>query len=699
MAFKMERILGTIRRFIPRPRKAAAVTSQETEEVAPQDEKMMVARFDALVPATDLTSSMVDYPKARAEAHTLADKIRGTIAAVRSSPIVTDSATAGQRFLRLADTYYDDIISIQTLEGEQLRRLEAGQATVGEGLYAHLLSTGSELVAFKNLNEQLSIVRRHIQGRERLEEIVRGCLFLSCGILLFRLGEVRLADFVNYQGKNQSPVPYFDYLTQALLVVPRNNHQEVFEQNRGPLVNDYPNLAIQTIDVMTNRMAFLLAVNDQAAQVLIKVSQDKPYPLNSMGQLAAELVFKIDEIRQRSVDAFTHPHSKYFPEMKEALSAFLVDRGTIRRALYVLTATSRTNFQSLYRFVSDPPALVTEEDSQFYSRLASEVREYTSSINDALGFLLDDDILSILDFTENVPHPTDVSLDLSGLGHTVSAIFQKTSQRLYSVNPSDIEWGNLYAPQAVSVEFDQNRPHKFKVALSFNNETTQESTDVEFDLDIARRRLDLNILEDPNRPESSLTAAFRIALVAATGNILALIRTQAEKIYLDRHQTAAQPAVSPLPTEKRTRFQDPVYQLRKEARVAKPNTDEEGLDLSAENLDSIAEATFGDKKIVNYINLAEGEELDDKLSSLSIVDQEIILEAIKEFNERGTGGNLTRKKKKGRDGLPRWTLSIGCTVPKGARVLLIPEATAKGFRSFHIEDIRYRKDIYRRNFL
>lgn len=59
--------------------------------------------------------------------------------------------------------------------------------------------------------------------------------------------------------------------------------------------------------------------------------------------------------------------------------------------------------------------------------------------------------------------------------------------------------------------------------------------------------------------------------------------------------------------------------------------------------------------------------------------------------------NFTRKKKLGLDGTPRYTLSIGCTVPKGVRILLKEQASTNGARTFEIIDIRYRKDIYRLN--
>jgi len=272
------------------------------------------------------------------------------------------------------------------------------------------------------------------------------------------------------------------------------------------------------------------------------------------------------------------------------------------------------------------------------------------------------------------------------LGKRVNEAFSKTSQKNFTIEPSNINWANLHVPQEVQINFDPNRPRKFTIMVTFNNELG-ESTNIEYTIDTTKNIMDWNHPEDPMLlPDDPDLRALRRSLLIAAQSMLDNVYRQAQEEYQLKRQSEGTSSAGVVQRPKRERSQDPLYQLRKDTRAQQR---EESI-----NQGSLFEVLSQKEEIKNIVILPSEEEFEETGRFLSHVDRGIVRKSMEEYNEKGTGAKFSRKKGLGLEGELIYGLSIGCTVPKGARVLLRETESETGVRNFEIVDIRYRKDIY-----
>ncbi len=298
-----------------------------------------------------------------------------------------------------------------------------------------------------------------------------------------------------------------------------------------------------------------------------------------------------------------------------------------------------------------------------------------------------------MDLIADLDGPIDTATipSFEQLGLSVSEIFQRSSLTAYAVDPERVSWP-LSKAQSINVQFDKNRPRKFDIALAFESEDGEDTTEVNYSVDATRKTMDWEYAVDPMLPENERIAAFRSLLLISTQSILTEIQKQAEA----QHQARAalrDTSVVQAQKIKRERFDDPIYAFRKEVKAEQRQAEKE---RNAEDEVAVAEI-IESVDIKDEIEVPEGKDLKKLLRHISPEDGSIAVSALQEFNDFGTGLELTKKTKLGPDGTERWTGRFACTVPRGGRVLMTPSRFAKGSRKFRIIDVRYRKDVYPKN--
>lgn len=582
---------------------------------------------------------------------------------------------------------FNDLVAISSIVNNKLREAElsGGGMTHSEVDIWHRLSIGAELAIISTLHEQLSIAKKN--GVENsLVRYFKLFSYIHAPVVGIQIGGVSLKDFRTFNPKLHSPVPFFQFLAIALQIGYKKLHEEVLRENSQYPEGNFPNFTKSAIEVLPGKVIALAGVSGDSHNV----SGNKQRLMQEINFHTKKLCEGVEDVMSRSVRILLNPKDKNFPELKEFLDVFLTSKDQTDR-LSIITILGLNKFERFISYYRAVKQLSQGENGEFFSRLSSVIKECVGWLDGLINILTVEDIQGILESSMTFSQPLDLNVYSRPFGQTISEIFRKSPQKKYDVYPREIDWGDLATPELVEVEFDNNRPKKVKIILSFNNELDEE-IEVEYIIDTSRNLFDWNLLEDPLTPENIEIIQFRNGLMKIASQILTNINRQNE-VKIEREKQRI-PIVEQVTSAKRERFDDPIYQLRKQLKLDRRNQEKNaGTQPSL----SFANNLFVERtKIRNIIEIPE-EELLGLFNHVSSVDRLIILSAINEYNEQGTGGKFTRKRKIGSDKKPMYTLSIGCTVPKGARVLVKEVSSKDGVRNFEIIDIRYRKDVYKKN--
>lgn len=668
----MERIRSIFDRFKP---KQSAVPQPQVEIPA------ILAGPDTLVKPP--ARRFFDEAAAAMEVQELYAELGSAYEGIGTAIIMTSPKDAA-RFNALRDKI-DNCAAISSIHSDRFREVDStgGDMDMSSLGVLHVLALGTSLVTHNAIREQVTIARR--QGfAEGFEPFAAIYEFSAASELAVKIGGISLTDFLAFRSKQDSPVPYLNFLVTGSLINFRESHPQILAQNQSPLNARYPNIAISTIEVIPHKIAGLLSAYPDVFS-----HPSERLLLSEMSREAGRLAQAVLDVTTVARSLVVNPTSPNFPALRDQMLAYLTQDRTGGIVVLNTIISGRPNHLfELYRKAKQ--FSVNGNNSVFYQTLIDALKDFVEEGSRITTILTKDDVVGILDLdSAGEPESFQVST-FEQLNKQIGLILTKSSRRSYAVDPDNIEWHNLVKPQSVDIEFDPGRPKKFTVTLSFDNDLG-EAIDLRFTLDTQKNTLDWVLLEDPMVPEDQEVASLRSALVRTSTGIMRDVQIQVEDEFNLKQAAKTQGARASQPLvqrAKRERNDDPIYQLRKQMRAAEKT--EPGITSS---LEMEVAAT----SIRNHVSIPDTKELEDKLRYISHVDKEIIKAALLEYDERGTGGKFTRKKKLGLDGTPRYTLSIGCTVPKGVRVLLKEQASVNGARTFEIIDIRYRKDIYRLN--
>lgn len=680
----LERARDILRRLHGNP--AGAITQPAVTPELPKPSVEYISDWDDLIQrpvGPDPKNKPFDDQKVLAEVKLLVRNLRIAAERYGGTPIGMSLAD-GKRYTALEQTFAEGIEPIQSIQRKELDEVgETGSDSWVRVAHTQVMEIGSEIMTRRNIQQRLALARKyHAEGSSgpylELLQFYHGL------VTSIRIGEITLQDFINPQ--DSSLVGRYRFLTHARLMVHRNLYDEVLQDNTEPPKDTYPNMIRGTLWALPARAQALLVFPSVDLEHAYK---DAWYPLNEIGMLAAKVVKGAQETRIGVYKTLLNPRSEHFQALKQVLTGYLFDNDRIGLFLVLIQLGLQTvdNTRQLYRQARKYSQ--TGMEVEFFTKLGNSIRDYIKELSTAASLPTENDMDLVSDLDKPID-PTAVPT-FEQLGLSVSGIFQRSSQIAYTVNPEGINWP-LAKAQSITVQFDKNRPRKFDIALVFESEDGEETTEVNYSIDATRRTMDWEYAVDPMLPENERIATFRSLLLISTQAVLREIQGQADEQYQTK---AASRETSTMQVQrvKRERFEDPIYAIRKEIKAEQRQAEKERI-----KEDEIAVAEIMESaNIKNEIEVPEGKDLKKLLRHISPEDGGIAVSALQEFNEFSTGLELTKKRKSGPDGTERWTGRFACTVPRGGRILITPSKFAKGSRKFRIIDIRYRKDVYPKN--
>lgn len=564
---------------------------------------------------------------------------------------------------------------------------ESGGVEAQSLVIAHGWNVGASLLAVESIEQREAIISR-ITSEDEFSVYQR---YFQLRKFIWKVGSVKvgdvaLRDFLGFRPGKQSPAPLYRFLIDGTTIAENGRHREVYAENMEPPNNEFPHATMQTIDVLGNSVLSVEHIASMGLGLVYGSSlkgAGAPEIMSEIGSKSKQISDRVSDVQKASLRAILNPKSKDFPEMAQTVSSFLEKEDPLidSRILGALGLVYTSKILDFYRQTGRLASTIPE--AGFYNSVHNTVDQIVEGLGSFVGVVTHEEVLDLLGEEEQTSKETTQA----DMKKTVSGVFNKTRNPDLEINPSDINWSGLPTPTEAVIDFDKAGPMKFRLQLKFSNELKEDIL-IRARFDLSKGIFDWNLKYDPSGseevPEDIRT--FRSLLMVATGNILDSILTKTIISKATEKETG-KPAQS-APKTPRERYQDPVYALRKEARAGVLEPEQEAVNLNQ----TVIESNYR-----NFVDLPKDNELVQNLARLSTVDAAIIKAAIEEYNEKGTGGKFTRKRGKGKDGEARFTLSIGCTTPKGVRVLLKESDSEAGIRIFEIEDIRYRKDIYRAN--
>ncbi|MBI2039850.1 hypothetical protein HYT18_02150 [Candidatus Microgenomates bacterium] len=587
----------------------------------------------------------------------------------------------------------DELNTLCTQLASEFNRFGGVGLTVGMVQTTHGLVAGAGLVN-ETVVQELQRLSKRNQFEEKFNVLAPLMSFGNFIVNTIEINGISLRDFVNFHSKRTSPIPYLDFLLKAALVdgdVNPGSYQqasdEIFQQNQSYPKAAFPNMTKQAIGVLPNTIGSMSTTDGLE---FVDISPQLPPLLREAAKMSKLLCDKVIEIKKAVKSILFNPNSPGYFELKTYFEEKLrLDNKTIR--ILTLQIMGLNRYDSIFDIYRRSQKMIKEgKEDTFYQLLIDSIMEYAQEASQ-FKIVTKDDMPTFLDTTPMPDRFKEVIPSTSQFWAILAKLPKVAFQRDYEIDPEKINWGNLYPPQSLIVGFDQYNPKRFACILNYESDTGEEA-EVALIVDTSNNTIEWNILDDPKIEDEEEVKMFQDELMVKTMNILWVLRQQVEEEYGISTKSGSTVVVQPSQPIKRERFVDSIYGLRKEVRS------EQRQQASPTSFINLSFAQLSERPgIKHQIVIPEDEKLDDLLRHVSSVDKEIIGNAIREYNEKGTGAKWGPLRTPSHDGTPRFKLVIGCTVPKGARVLLRELDSDNGSRTFEILDVRYRKDIYRLN--
>lgn len=665
-----ERVLGTIERYgLRRP-----VSLQEKPPV------IFGGAFDVME-SWHVDRSFIDQAELDREKIRLASALEQAFELRSGTRIGVASQKEAARWNGLEERI-DDLIYIAAAQNRIVTEIEEGNPnsrSILEIALHHCTELGTELTLRSALRDQLALARR-VGVEDRFIDYTELVDFSAGFITAAKIDGVAVEDFADPRIAKKSPVPFFQFLAIVETLANRRIYDVILQDNEGTLASKFPNHAKWNINVLSTKISMLMV--GLQAQFIAEQARKSPQPLADTYRNAARILEGIEVVREKSRKVLLNPNDPDSAVIREITNVFLKSTLADERT-HILQILGLNKLSTLYDVYRQTYRLASSGGGEFYLNLAVAIRDYIDDIATVKDILTDEDIDSfLLGYEVHALLDINIEKQIQIQARHINELTSQTSQRFFEVNPVTIDLGNLATPQFLEVTLDRNRPRKFSVNLVYNNELDEE-VEIEYTIDTTKGTFDWNFLEDPSHPENTKIAAMRNQLVLIASTVLAEITAQeAQKRRPIRptQSTEVQTVIV-----KRERFDDPIYALRKQIRA-------EQRAAKAQETEEIDIATALQKGSVKKTILMDNEDLEKRMH-IGIDDKQTSLEAIREYNERGVG-KFTRKRKRGPDGEPRYTLRVG-----NSRVLVKEVVGTDGNRNFEILDVRDRKDVYPKNAL
>ena len=634
---------------------------------------------DDVMQSYPVDRSFIDQSELQKEASQLSSSLRLALQRQSGTAIGFGSQREASRWTALEERI-QDLIAIAAVQNRVVSEIEEGNPssrTYLEIALYHCGTLGVELTLRSALKDQLALANKTGVG-DYFTEYARLVDFSNGYLTAIKIDGVALADFIDPKIAKKSPVLYFQYLTLAEMSAYHLFYNQVVDDNQGTVAAEFPNHTKWNVNVLSTKVSLLMGYIE--AGIIKGQAISVRSPLDDVYRAAARIIEGVHAVRNKTRKVLLNPKDPDSIAIREIAGVFLKSP-LLDERIHILQILGLNKISELFSTYRQAYQLASSDGGEFYLDLVMEIRDFIEEISSSRDILNDDDIGFFLKGDTDVLQSSSPEEEITSQGRFINEITSQTSQRLFEINPAILDLGNLAEPQLIEVNLDGNRPRKFTINLVYNNELDEE-VEIVYAIDTTKQAFDWNFLEDPANPENARITTMRNQLIRLASTLLSTIAQQEDEKKRFRNTPKAL-REEQTTSVKRERNDDPIYALRKQVRAELRSA---GAEDSGE-IDIMPALEKG--KVKNIIDL-DSNELTRRVH-VGVEDAQNVFGSIRDYNERGVG-EFNRKRKRGSDGKPRYTLRAG-----NLRVLARETSSERGIRRFEILDIRNRKDVYSKN--
>lgn len=481
---------------------------------------------------------------------------------------------------------------------------------------------------------------------------------IDAGPMIVPIAGVSLSDFLNKERLSKlSFTQLFQFLAESYAV-----NYGLSPKDR--VNSDYPIKEASSWTVSCTNMATDFVTNGTPLSLkrINEIETGATGLKRKAAKRAKELMQYTQNLREKACKIAFDPDQPEFQELKSALMPYL-QKNNIFRAASVLSLGINT-FDKMFSLYRKASVLMKGAHPQFYHLLASSIRMIARQLRDA-GFSV-----ATQEELEKIRHHKEASQTSSAplwMQETITNITQiahKSISQAYQPDLHAINWQELKPAQTIKLTFDQNNPDQCFLVFVWNHPDQENNIEIKFMFDINKRRFSWNVLDMPSQVPQFF-CPFTFIIPSALSNIR------------DQVNTAFQKKETHIPAVKNDYKKEEISP----SVSANLSFDEERVDI----------AEYPIKDYIKPLDNKRLTHLTSRMPSYLKGNVEKILE--KYHHEEGAG--IKKLKATKSDKKPLYALRIG-----NVRCLLSEDkssATQDG-RSFQIENIDFRKDIYQKIF-
>lgn len=528
--------------------------------------------------------------------------------------------------------------------------------------------------AFIQVLKQTQRVNREEGFNIPIPQRIENDIYLRAGSTIKKIGGVSLQDIA--EGKNITPVSFFHMLMEAALMDRGKPTDECYEENQGRLSQLLP---------ATARGQIILA----ASEILALCFYDDSYPsvtayLREYGD--DELVVKcweslkpkVPQLRGDLAKTLANSKSPHFAPLMELMGTYM-QQNSLARDLCIFYAIG----------MQDAPALITSfrhftwlaaqyPQNATYEMLQKYIREAAKAYPSEYSLLMDDDVTLFLHDEHACVKDTPSWKALRDCLHGLQSV---TKEKVFPVDVTTIDWGNLVPPQKATVLLNISNPRYGTVRFDYESEDG-DVEEVLLTFDSKKEIIGWNFINEP-----STLPIMRDTLLVAMYAALQQVYMQKRR---EKEQQSQKKHTEPVACSSQTRvlcIQDFVDETRVKVKTRPSVIPEESAEMP------LSSACEGEGKVccIAY----DEDKLVKELKRLASVDVELVRAAIEKFDPSQKGAikairSVRRKRGK------VYSLRVESRIRRGGiRILLSEERDENERRYFQVIRMGYREELFR----
>lgn len=512
-----------------------------------------------------------------------------------------------------------------------------------------------------------------MKNRPRANELTRFALW---GEISVELNGVSLQDFLPDRGKQKklTAVDYFKFCYDAYQITASNDISEIIEENEqvNPLFVEFPDEGVHHVEKVRDRVISLFLQNENSISNRISLSK---VPIEKEVTKRKEVFQnRVKWMQQEVIRSLFEPENTDFQHLKKIIEN--VSSGTMQDRNFLILSLgihNSSDLKALFRKVQK--AIDKGKEANTYSVIQLALEEILENFSGS-GILGDDDFDAF--YEKDTVDDSDSEFSYTDFNKTTSLIFSKSSQIEYNIAPEHIQWDGIVKPNQVKLFLNPQRISQMAVSLTY--ESDEEKEILWIYIDAKKDDFEWAFIADTStRPYE------RYQTIKHLQRVLQDALRQAEEAWERRNiKTPVQAEVSS--GKKRERYEDPMYALRKEARMGQ----EQNISFT-----QVVSESMQSEKIEVKNKVAGPENISEIRGYETLTDEE------KKFLEdelvklQVAGDHKITKYVPGKDiGEGKFKRKFGKR--KGLRMILeLTESDEKNIRVFSIVKVLPRRNDYR----